>query len=66
MDKSVVKSLGLFNLPPTVRKRDKDEKAEDTMLLNSYKDFFKGVAAEGAATGTADDEEMKDESANYV
>lgn len=46
MDKEILKSLGLFTLPPAPRKKEKEEKQTDQMLLTNFKDFFKGPAAQ--------------------
>ena len=40
MDKSIVQMLGLFNVPPQLRKKVTEDKAVDNQLLNSHKDFF--------------------------
>ena len=44
VDRSIVQSLGLFNLPKNhVRNnREREEKTQDCQLLNAHKDFFKG------------------------
>ena len=48
VDRSIVQSLGLFNLPTNMvrNNRERAEKAQDNQLMNTHKDFFKGGAPE--------------------
>ena len=48
VDRSIVQSLGLFNLPKNMvrNNREREEKVQDSQLLNTHKDFFSSEGQE--------------------
>ena len=42
MDRNALSDLGLFTVPPTVKIKDKEERALEAQLLNAHRDFFQG------------------------